>query len=714
MIGATLPPPSQDSQPPLDLLTDVDDEPVIPPTTNDDDTIVVDTSTLDQESDDEAIPNRSPEEPRTPVTQAQIPLEEDPLNAESLQDESTGVGTGLSDNEPPQVKQSKNRPKGSKSTLKHPEPQAELVSDQVAYSGPSTRSRTKGGSAHITTLSQATAFYTAYSAAVDDDPDIVPITYDEAISGPEADQWKAAMAEELQSLDRNKTWRLVKRAQLRRHTKVLGGRWVFRKKTDLTGKVVRHKARWVVKGYLQRYGRDYTQTYAGVAKSMTWKVIIAMATKFDWEIDQMDVVTAFLNGDADEEIYMDLPPGFTPPPEHTGDNSQMACRLIKALYGLKQSPRLWQLKLRSELHKLGFTTLAADEAIYRHPTTGLIIITYVDDFLIIGPKGHALDDLKMSLMRTFDMTDLGAAKYFLGIQITRDRPNRTLSLSQDAYVDKIIKRFGMEHCKPVATPMATGSEVHMVPHERQALAAEVELYQQMIGSQMYLATQTRPDLAYTMSALSRYLTNPSPDHFRAAKHVFRYLQGTKTNGITFGGQTIPLELHGYSDSAFADDIRSRRSTTAYVFLYYGGVISYRSKRLQVVALSSTEAEYYALGNAAREAAWLRQLFLDLGVNDDDTKTVRIYGDNQSSLSLTENPVIHQRTKHVDVQHHYVRSQVALGKIELWFVSTDDMAADGLTKALKAPKHRQFMEMLAIHTNNGNFNMQGGYEGHSKA
>ena len=174
-----------------------------------------------------------------------------------------------------------------------------------------------------------------------------------AISGPEADQWKTAMAEELQSLDRNKTWRLVKRAQLHRHTKVLGGKWVFKKKTNLTGKVVRYKARWVVKGYLQRYGRDYTQTYAGVAKSMTWKVIIAIATKFDWEIDQMDVVIAFLNGDANEEIYMDLPPGFTPPPEHAGDLSEIACRLVKALYGLKQSPRLWQIKLRSELYKLG-------------------------------------------------------------------------------------------------------------------------------------------------------------------------------------------------------------------------------------------------------------------------------------------------------------------------------------------------------------------------
>ena len=212
-------------------------------------------------------------------------------------------------------------------------------------------------------------------------------------------------------------------------------------------------------------------------------------------------------------------------------------------------------------------------------------------------------------MDIFEMKDLGASRVLPWYSNYTRSNQRTLSLLQDAYIDKIIKRFGMEQCKPVATPMATGSEVYMVPHEGQASAAEIELYQQMIGSQMYLATQTRPDLAFTMSALSRYLTNPSPHHLQAAKHVFRYLQGTRRSELRSEDRPFPYELHGYSDSAYADCISTRRSTTGYVFFYYGGVITYRSKRLQVVALSSTEAEYYALGNAAREAAWLRQLFL---------------------------------------------------------------------------------------------------------
>lgn len=294
------------------------------------------------------------------------------------------------------------------------------------------------------------------------------------------------------------------------------------------------------------------------------------------------------------------------------------------------------------------------------------------------------------------MKDLGPVQYFLGIRIVRDRVRGTISLLQDAYIYKVIKRFGMEQCKPVATPMAAGSEPHMIPYDGHASTSETEVYQQMIGSEMFLATQTRPDLAFVMSVLSRFLTNPSTYHLQAAKHVLRYLQGSPRIGVTFGEQAIPLELHGYSDSAYADCLSSRRSTTGYIFFYYGGVISYRSKRLQVVALSSTEAEYYALGNASREAAWLRQLFYELGVHEDDVQTVRIYGDNQSSLSLTENPVIHQRTKHVDVQHHYIRSQVSLRKVEIYYIPTEEMSADGLTKALKASKHCSFMEMLNLH------------------
>ena len=244
--------------------------------------------------------------------------------------------------------------------------------------------------------------------------------------------------------------------------------------------------------------------------------------------------------------------------------------------------------------------------------------------------------------------------------------------------------------------MEAGASEFMVSYESTATAKDIELYQSMIGSLMYLSTQTRPDIAYSMSVLSRFLTNPSPAHIEAAKRVMRYMKGTAGYGISYGSGTISPNLHRYSNADYAGYKETRRSTSGYVFFLAGGPFSWRSRRQNTITLSSTEAEYYALSHAAREAAWLRLLFEGLYCIDSKYVKIRIYGDNQSSLALSENPEYHQRTKHIEVQHHYIREQVGDGKVDLFFVPTLDMSADGLTKALKAPAFKRFMKQVNLY------------------
>ena len=241
------------------------------------------------------------------------------------------------------------------------------------------------------------------------------------------------MSKELKSLEDNHTWEIVRRPQ---HKNVIPGRWVYKIKCNQDGEITRFKARWVIKGYEQREGIDYDQTFAGVAKGITIKALFALAAQYDLEIEQMDVITAFLNGDIDVELYTEYPEGFEDRIPH-----DVVCKLRKSIYGLKQSPRLWQDKLRAALFKFGYLPLLADHCLYRNPQNGVIVCTYVDDFLIISPNIADIDALKVYLNDIFKIENLEACNYFLSIRVTRDRKNERLNLCQDTYVDKVIKTF---------------------------------------------------------------------------------------------------------------------------------------------------------------------------------------------------------------------------------------------------------------------------------
>lgn len=526
-----------------------------------------------------------------------------------------------------------------------------------------------------------------------------PGSYEAAMSGPYAAEWSKGAHEEYDSLIANDTWELVKVENVKPGHIVLCGKWMFKLKRGVEGNITRFKARWVVKGFLQQYGIDYDQTFAAVMKPMAFRILFAVAAALDLDIDQIDVKTAFLYGVVQELIYVHMPPGFKIP--------GMVCRLKKALYGLKQSPRLWYEKLSGFLlENLGLTRLHADHGIFatKDGLKGPIVSSFVDDLNIMAPKGTGLiTRVKDKLKAAFNMVDMGPISYYLGLKIERNREERTLKLSQPAYIDKIVHRFGLGSAKPCNTPMR---EDFLIPNEKQATEAEVKNYQAMVGSIMFAMIESRPDIAFATSLVSRFAKNPSKAHIEAVKMILRYLHTTRTRGITYGRDS-DLDIIGYSDSDWAGDRDTRKSTSGYVFVLNNGAVSWSSKRQPTIALSSTEAEYISLTQATKEATWLRLLMTELGLAESQDHrstqirtvknecTITLNGDNQRSIALANNPVLHARTKHIDIQHHFIRDEITAGRINLHYVPTTEMVADGLTKSLSFIKFHRFVEQLQL-------------------
>ena len=560
-----------------------------------------------------------------------------------------------------------------------------------------TRSKSSPNPALYTAALLATQASGYFTANTDREE---PKSVQDARNSPDWPEWLNAMRAELSSLVKNKTWELVSQNHLNAKGKrTLGAKWVFKIKRGADGQILQYKARWVVKGYEQRYGLDYDQTFAGVVRSATWRIILGLAAANNWAVDQMDVKSAFLHGDIDEEVYVELPEGWDLFPDifpGVPQSGEQVLILKKALYGLKQSPRLWQLTLKAALRGLGYNPLFADQCVYRNTNTGLIIITYVDDFLLVGSPGQELQRLKGQLSNAFDMKDLGQCQYFLGVRITRR--GSQITLCQDAYIRKVLDQFGMLECRAVTTPLDPGAGDTLVPYQGFANDDEIKLYQSLVGCINYLATQTRCDIAFTASVLSRFLVNPAPGHIKSAKRVLQYLKGTATYGITYGGpeyNSQRLDIKLYTDSDYAGDRHTYRSTSGYVSFVAGGPASWQSKRQSVVAQSSTEAEYIAMSELAKEGAWIRYLLEGLNYKGSDLNPITLLGDNQGSLALAENPTFHRGSKHIAVRYHLIRQEVEEGRLHLAYIPTDHMPADGLTKVLKAPVHGRFIRLLTL-------------------
>lgn len=514
-----------------------------------------------------------------------------------------------------------------------------------------------------------------------------PKSYEEAMNGPFAAEFEEAMEDELDSHDKNNTWMLCTKRSLPSVKSILKGRWVFKAKRNADGKVIKFKARWVVKGFLQQSGIDFDETFASVVKPMSYKAIFAMAAALGLEVDQMDVKTAFLYSAIKETVYVEFPHGFGDP--------GLVCKLNKALYGLKQSPRAWYEHLCRFFKAIGFQPLLSDHSVFHN---GRVVVgVYVDDILICGHRNE-VDTVKKQLNHAFQMSDLGPVNHYLGMKITRNREERAIYLSQATYIDQILASHGMANCHAVHTPMTT--DCHLMPagpHYDCPLKLKRQ-YQSAVGSLMYAMLGTRPDIAFAVSVVSRFASNPTHAHEEAVKRIFRYLQGTKDLVLAYKGG---LEhLLGWTDSDWAGDHDTRRSTSGYVFCIGSGAISWSSKRQATVALSTCEAEYEGQTQATKEAIWLRNLLSQLhigGTNNPNAEpaTVVLYGDNQGAIALAKNPQFHGRTKHVDIKVKFLREQLDDGVVDLAFTPTDEQVADGLTKALDRPAFERFRDALGL-------------------
>lgn len=514
-----------------------------------------------------------------------------------------------------------------------------------------------------------------------------PISVKAAMNRSDAHLWQAAMKSEYDSLIENCTWELSDLPQNRRP---IDCKWVFKTKRDANGEIVRHKARLVIKGCAQRYGIDYAETYAPVVRYSSIRYLLSMAARFDFEIEQMDAVTAFLQGELDEDIYMIQPEGFA-------DGSTKVCRLKKSLYGLKQASRVWNAKLNTALIKFGMARSKVDPCVYFKRTHKQIIIiaVYVDDLLMFSNDSKLTATMKNALSSAFKMKDLGEVTSILGMNVTRDRKKGIISIDQSSYIAEILERFGMENSHPVSSPLDTNVTMSkaMCPANDVEKGAMFDIpYQEAVGSLMYAAQVSRPDICFALSVVSRFNHNPGKAHWQAVKRIFRYLRGTIGAKLTYtrdgNGQ-----LTGYCDADFAGDEDERKSTTGYVFLLNGGAITWNSRKQPTVALSTTEAEYMSLTAAVQESEWLRQFNNE--VFGTKMTPIPIYCDNRSALALAATDMYHARTKHIDIKFHFVREKVRLGLIHLHHVETSSQFADVLTKSLVPCKHRDLISNLGL-------------------
>ncbi|KAJ9547497.1 hypothetical protein OSB04_020040 [Centaurea solstitialis] len=457
-----------------------------------------------------------------------------------------------------------------------------------------------------------------------------PTSYGEAVSGSEFEQSQEAMKAEMQSMYDNQVWELT---DLPQHCRAVGRKWVFKKKTDMDGNVHTFKATLVAKAY------------------------------FNYEIWQMDVKTAFLNGKLTEDVCMQQPKGFVDP-----KNPNKVCKLLKSIYGLKQASRSWNLHFDVRIKEFGFAN---------------------NDILLIGNDIPTLQNVKTWLSKCFQMKDLGEAAYILGIKIYRNRSRRLIGLSQSTYIDKILKRFRMDESKKGFIPMQHGIVLSKaqcpVSSEDQDKMKSVP-YASAIGSIMYAMLCTRPDVAYSISVTSRYQQNRGEAHWVAIKNILKYMRQTKEMFLVFGGSEDEISVTRYTDASFQTDRDDFKSQSGDVFTLNGGAISWKSSKQDTIADSTTEAEYIAASDAAKEAVWLRNFISDLRVVASISRPIDIYCDNSGAVAQAKEPREHHKSRHVLRKYHLIREIIGRGHVRICKIPTDENVADPLTKLLARAKH----------------------------
>ena len=528
---------------------------------------------------------------------------------------------------------------------------------------------------------------TEYNIGDEDDP----ATYSQAIKSIRADLWHTAMIEELESMERNKVWDLVAKTP---DQKPIGCKWVYKTKRNAQGQIERHKARLVAKGFTQKEGIDFNETFSPVSTKDSMRIIMALTAHFDLELHQMDVKTAFLNGDLDEDIVMHQPPGFV----ERGKES-MVCKLNKSIYGLKQASRQWYIKFDQVVTNDGFEENKMDDCIYIKVSGSkfIFMVLYVDDILLASSDLSLLHTTKKMLAANFDMKDLGEAHFVLGIEIERDRSKRALGLSQKNYIDRVVKRFNMDKCSHGELPIGKGDKLSITQSPKNELEKETmndKPYASLVGSLMYAQVCTRPDLAFAVSVLGRFQSNPGGPHWVAAKKVLRYLRRTRDFMLTYN-HVDNLELVAYTDSDLAGCVDDRKSTSGYVFLLAGGAVSWKSSKQTAIASSTMEAEFVGCYVATKQAFWIKNFTKCLRVVDNIERPLTIYCDNKAAVFFSKNNKRSLACRLMDIKYLKVRDEVKRNLVSIEHISTHQMLADPMTKALSVGVFKKHVFNMGI-------------------
>src|SRR5712672_3174363 len=494
-------------------------------------------------------------------------------------------------------------------------------------------------------------------------------SYAKAIKAVDAKQWNDTCQYEIDALHKNDTWKLI---NLPPGQKTIKSKWVFKLKSD--GHYCTHL---VAKGFMQIPGIDYDETFSPVAHFELLWLLLVLAALEDWEIQQMDIKSAFLNGVLDEEIYMEQPIGFITP-----RNETKVCHLKRAIYSLKQASCTWNLQFHGFLTGISYMQMHADAGVYvRHQREGdgpIIVILYVDDITILGSSLEAVDRLKDQITKRYEVTDLGNIESYLGIRILRDRSKKHLTIDQSGYIKDILDCFGMIDTNPNHTPLPTGADVHLIKYDGQASLEDIKNYQSLIGSLLYVQIGTRPDLSFAVSRLAQYASNPSAQHLRLAQYVLSYLLKTKDMCLSYDGAEGD-GLHGYTDSSLGDQTDDWHSTCRFVFLLANAAIGWASRKQRTIAQNTTEAEYMAMADASNQGVWYRSFLAELGY--DVNTPIPLHCDNKGTVDLALNPVTGRRSKHIEIRHHVVHKYSESGQISLICTPTAEMVVDGFTKSL---------------------------------
>lgn len=494
-----------------------------------------------------------------------------------------------------------------------------------------------------------------------------PKTWSDAMSSPDAKHWQNAAEEEVKSLKETGAIKIIDRSKLPKGRTLMKSKWVFKKKYQADGTLEKYRARCTAKGYTQRPGIDYKETFAPTPRPETGRIMLALAHSFGWCRRQGDVPVAFLNPDLDVDLYMELPEGFK------RDNKIILIK--KGLYGLKQAAALWYDDMRGFLETQGLLPTEADVCLYTNKCKDIFVIIHVDDIQVMGPITSKVDGLMASLHRKYKLKTV-KTDMFLGIQITNPDRN-TLKLSQGQYSRKLLERHGMTNCRKSKTPM----ERLMEPSSSQSSVQLNLEYNSIIGGLQYLANNTRPDISHSVNHLARFLKNPSQEHLGAARRILRYIANDPDKGIIYMKDNERPKLEAYSDADFAGDPSTSRSTSGSLIKLASGPIFWRSHLQRDVVLSTTEAEYLAATETCRQLIWVKLLLEGTNLLDkiEGSICTDLYIDNQSAICLLKNHDNHKRSRHIALRNHFCRQQYKMGLISPTYVESKKQLADGLTK-----------------------------------